>query len=153
VVRTVEEAANQQYTYIICAVKCLPDVRPTSEILGPLLDTLSSSPEAAIVLLQNGIGIEDDIFEALKHRGLNNPVISGCPWVYVTTMDGGKTISRRGNERLVLGYHRSSSAAFSETTSQKALGRLCNLLRLGGASVEPSDIEVARWRMVLWCAT
>ncbi|KAI0693225.1 ketopantoate reductase PanE/ApbA C terminal-domain-containing protein [Cytidiella melzeri] len=154
VVRMVEEAADQDYSHIVCAVKCLPDVRSTSEILAPLLRKLSKSPETSIVLLQNGVGIEDDIYSAFAHLGLNNPVLSGCAWVDATAVDGGRTVAQHGTERLVIGYHRpASSTLFSEAASQVALDEFCDLLRSGGASVEPSDIDVARWRKVLWNAS
>lgn len=122
VVKTIEEAADQQYSYIFCAVKCLTDVQSTSDILAPLLATLSSSPKTAVVLLQNGVGVEDDLQETFAKLGLSNPVISGCAWVDTTAVDGGRTITQRGNERLVLGYHKSPNAAnFSQTTSQASL--------------------------------
>lgn len=150
VVRSVEEAAGEDYSYIICAVKCLPDVRPTSEILAPLLQKLS--PSTRIVLLQNGVGIEDDIQEALAKQGSANPVLSGCAWVDATAVNGGRTVTQRGNERLVLGYHKPASpdASFSEIHSRAALTRFCELLKKGGASPEPADIDTARWRKVLW---
>ena len=151
VVKSVQEAADQQYSYIICAVKCLTDVHTTSEILAPLLAKLASSPTTSIVLLQNGIGIEDDVLETLSGMNLRNPVISGCAWVDVTPVDGGRTVTQHGNERLVLGYHRSPNASeCSESASRASLDQLCMLLRAGGSAVELAEIDVARWRKVLW---
>lgn len=151
VVRTVEEAANEQYSYLICAAKCLPDVRPTSDILAPLLNSISTSSSTSIVLLQNGVGIEDDIFEALSKRGLSSPVISGCAWVDATAVDDGKTITQHGNERLVIGYHKPPApSALAQSTSKAALNNLFDILRIAGTGVEISEIDVARWRKVLW---
>lgn len=147
-----EEAADQKYSYIICAVKCLIDVTPTSDILKPLFNLLAASPATAVVLIQNGIGIEDGLQEAFAGRGLKNPIISGCAWVDTTVTDGGKTITQHGNERLVLGYHSPPDAEnFSEDTSKAALDCLCESLKLGKVSAEPAEIDVARWRKVLWC--
>ncbi|KAI0338877.1 2-dehydropantoate 2-reductase [Trametopsis cervina] len=154
VVRDVEEAADQQYSYIICANKCLPDLHKTSDILRPLLNTLHNSPSTSIVLLQNGIGMEDDIQETLRDLGLDNPVISGCAWVDVTVTEEGRTVAQHGNERLVLGYHTPiSTTNFSEAASRAALTRFCDLLALGGVSPESTDIDIARWRKVLWNAS
>ncbi|KAI0087052.1 ketopantoate reductase PanE/ApbA C terminal-domain-containing protein [Irpex rosettiformis] len=154
VVRTVEEAANERYSYIVCATKCLPDVRPTSNILAPLLDALDETSSTSIVLLQNGVGIEDDIFEALSRRDLSNPVISGCAWVDATMVDSGKAITQHGKEELVIGYHKPPGpSAFSEDTSKVALGHFSDILQSAGAAVKVSEIDVARWRKVLWNAS
>lgn len=155
VVSTVEEAADRGYAYIVCAVKCLPDVKPTSAIIEPLLKKLSSYPDTptSIVLLQNGVGIEDDVLGALAKHGVGSvPVLSGCAWTDTTAVDGGKRIVQHGNERLVIGYHRASpSVGFDETRSQASLDTFVQLLKSGGINVESApDIDVARWHKVLW---
>lgn len=71
-------------------------------------------------------------------------------------------------ERLTLGYHRPPTSItpgfisarqnskdetpqWSEQNAQAALDRLVDLLRLGGATPEPThNIDAARWRKVLW---
>ncbi|KAJ3554861.1 hypothetical protein NM688_g2886 [Phlebia brevispora] len=154
VLRTVQEATDRPYSFVICAFKSLLDVQPTASILAPMLDNIERSPDTAIVLLQNGIGIEDDIQNTLTSRGCNNVVISGCAWVD-TTLIGGKTVVQRGKERLVLGYHRPKghTGQFSEERAQSTLDVLCTLLRSGGAHVESASVDAARWRKVLWNAS
>ena len=102
-------------------------------------------------MLQNGIGIEDDLREAFFQQGISSSIISGCAWVDVTAVDEGRTITQHGNERLVLGYHK-PTVVFDdwESEAEAALARLCKLLEMGGASSEAADIDVARWRKVLW---
>lgn len=155
VVRSVEEAADRPYSFIICATKCLPDVRPTSAILGPLLKALPLSPDTAIVLLQNGVGIEEDVQNAIANVGATNPVLSGCAWVDATTVDEGRRVVQHGNERLVLGYHRPACGhAPTDSRGPDALNKLCELLRAAGASAEAADdVDAARWRKVLWNAS
>jgi 2-dehydropantoate 2-reductase len=152
VVHSVDEAADRQYSFIICAVKCLLDVKPTSAILEPLLKQLPSSPNTCIALLQNGVGIEEDLHQKLAQLGVGNPVLSGCAWVDTTAVDEGKKIVQHGNERLVLGYHVPNlSNDFSEKRAQEGLDAFCRLLQAGGVTAEHvSDIEAARWRKVLW---
>lgn len=156
-VRSVTEAADRQYSFIICATKCVPEVKRTIDILLPLLATLSSSPDTTIVLLQNGIGIEDDILDWLDEHNLGNTVISGCAWVDTTMIDGGKKVTQHGNEKLVLGYHRPQAShtkyatRFSKDTAIKQLDAFCDLLRAGSTNPEAAgDIDIARWRKVLW---
>lgn len=152
-VRSVEEAADRPYAYIVCAVKCLLDIKPTSAILEPLLKQLPSHPTTAIVLLQNGVGIEEDLMKTLANFGANNPVLSGCAWVDTTAVDAGRRIVQHGNERLVMGYHRPDTVtgeAF-EKQAQQALDTFCDLLISAGATAERApDVELARWRKVLW---
>ncbi len=132
--------------------KIITNDEETSKIIAPLLDSLGPSSETAIVLLQNGVGIEDDIYDALSQRNLNIPVISGCAWVDATAIDNGKTVTQYGNERLVIGYHKPPApVAFSEAASKAALDHFHDLLAAAGGNVEASEIDVARWRKVLWC--
>lgn len=59
---------------------------------------------------------------------------------------------QHGNERLVLGYHFPDVATEAyKKQAQDVLDTLCSLLIAGGATAEPvADIELARWRKVLW---
>ncbi len=165
VVRTVEEAADRAYAYVVCAFKSVPEITTTPALLAPLISKLANAspdPNASVtstfVLLQNGIGIEDDVLEALsaiRAPGIHAVVVSGCCWVDTTVVDEGRKIVQHGNERLVLGYHHptppSESMAFSEDVAKKSLGELVELFRAGGSVVEAApDADVARWRKVLW---
>ena len=92
--RTVEEAADRSYAYILCAFKSVPEITTTPALLAPLISKLAgASPDPSInvsapasststfVLLQNGIGIEDDLLEALsaiRAPGVQAAVVSGA---------------------------------------------------------------------------
>lgn len=149
-----KEAADHEYSFVICAFKCLLDVNPTTSILAPMLDVLATRPSTTIVLLQNGIGIEDDLQADLERRGCHNLIISGCAWTDTTLVNGGKTVVQHGNERLVLGYHKpktqTNDGGFSDSEAQAKLDSISDLFRQGGAHVDQADIDVARWRKVLW---
>ncbi|OBZ69049.1 hypothetical protein A0H81_11213 [Grifola frondosa] len=146
VVRTVADAADRSYAYVVCAFKCLPDITTTPALLAPLLTPLLANE---FVLLQNGIGIEDDLLAALP---VPVPVLSGCAWVDATTVDGGRKVTQFGNERLVIGAHHPPSS--SPAPARAALDNFCALLRAGGAAPEATDdIDAARWRKVLWNAS
>lgn len=156
VVKSVDHAADRDYDFIVCATKCVPEVLATSILLEPLLSRLSSTSQTTIVLLQNGIGIEDDLQDVLYTRNLSHIVIaSGCAWVDTTAVDGGRKVTQVGSERLVLGYHRPptrhSPGKFSEETSRAQLELFCDLLHSGGVTPEfVPDVDAARWRKVLW---
>ena len=161
VVRTVAEAADRPYAYIICAFKYVPEVTTTPALLAPLLAALTRDAlhPTTFVLLQNGIGIEDDLLAALAATTAPAAVISGCCWVDVTAVDGGRRVVHTGTrQRLVLGYHRpplsdseAAPAWFSDDTSKKSLEDLCSLFRAGGSVTDAApDADIARWRKVLW---
>lgn len=154
VIHSVGEAADRSYSFIVCATKCLSDIRSASSILEPLLKTLSSSLSTTVVLLQNGVGIEEDVQKALAGVGAENPVLSGCAWTDSTALDGGSRIVQHGNERLVLGCHAAVSRSASAGERGRAdLERFCQLLQTGGVAAETvKDIDAARWRKVLWYA-
>jgi len=156
VVRTAEEAADRHYSFIVCATKCVPEVISTPDILAPLVSPLLS-PNTVFLLIQNGIGIEDDLRAALAARGFKNIIMSACAWVDTTMVDGGLKVTQIGTERLTIGYHRPSSetdSTFSEDVAEKALTLLSELLTAGGSTPEPVvDIDAARWQKVLWNAS
>ncbi|KAI0373651.1 hypothetical protein BV20DRAFT_962206 [Pilatotrama ljubarskyi] len=159
VVRSVEEAADRHYSFIICAFKCIPEIITTPALLSPLLSKLAADPPqntTTFVLLQNGIGIEDDLQAALANIDAPTVLISGCCWVDTTAMDAGKKIAQHGNERLVLGYHLAPDrrTELCESAAKQSLDRLCELLRMAGGNVEAAtDVDIARWRKVLWNAS
>lgn len=159
VVRTVEEAADRSYAYIICAFKCIPDITTTPALLAPILSRLAADPSTSttsFVLLQNGIGIEDDLLEAVSKISAPTVVISGCCWVDTTAVDGGKKVAQHGNEKLILGYHQPGAAAgasqgVSEHDAKGSLDTLVSMFRAAGSDAEAApDADVARWRKVLW---
>lgn len=101
------------------------------------------------MLLQNGVGIEEEPYIALAQLGLNTPILSGCAWVDATAVDDGRRVVQHGNESLVLGFHR--RAGIDLSLGETGLKTVCELLDAGGASIESvPDIDVARWRKVLW---
>lgn len=135
-----QEAADRQYRFIVCAFKALPDVIPTPDLLGPLLDRSDS-----FVLIQNGIGIE----AALRRKLPAATIISGCAWIDATIVDNGRLLTHYGREFLVLGTHPTPDGRHEE----ESLKLLTDLLLKGGVKPLPeSDIVAQRWRKVLWNA-
>lgn len=68
VVASVAEAADRQYSFVVVTTKALPDVLPTSELLAPLLSSSYTFPQPAYTLLQNGLGVETDLYQSLTQR-------------------------------------------------------------------------------------
>ena len=68
VVKSVQEAADRTYTYVLITTKALPDINPTPQILGPLLVPEYTKKHAppTLVILQNGLGVERDLYRAVQ---------------------------------------------------------------------------------------
>ena len=63
---SVSAALDRPYSYVIVATKALPEISPTSKLLSPFLSPSYPHPQPTYVLLQNGIGIEHDLYNALS---------------------------------------------------------------------------------------
>ncbi|CAE6477895.1 unnamed protein product [Rhizoctonia solani] len=149
VVDSVDNAANVEdnYDYIVCTFKCLPDIVTTPKLLGPLL-TRSRN----FVLIQNGIGIELDLQTAVPEA----VVMSGCAWIDATVVDHGRTLRHGPIEKLVVGAHPPLGAppgAPQSTETHSALTAFVDLLKTGGGTPEQAvNIEAARWKKIIWNA-
>ncbi|MBW0488982.1 hypothetical protein O181_028697 [Austropuccinia psidii MF-1] len=84
VIQSVQEANDRPYRFIINCVKCLPDVEPSPTLLEHFLkppheisDVPSRPDLATLVLIQNGIGIEQPLAEAFP----SVHIISCVAWV------------------------------------------------------------------------
>ncbi|KAJ1933683.1 hypothetical protein FBU59_005950, partial [Linderina macrospora] len=75
VVRTVDEAVagGEVYDFVIVCIKALPNRGDTSSIIAPAVQ----SPHTIVMLIQNGIGIEDPY----AARYPNNPIVSTISYI------------------------------------------------------------------------
>jgi 2-dehydropantoate 2-reductase len=120
--------------YILIALKVLPEIN-TANIVK---DTVG--PDTAIVLLQNGVGIEEPVVRAFPE----SEIISGLAFICVTRTSPGQ-IEHTDFGRLVIGR-------FPEGPSPK-VERLANLFNDAGVPCEVTqDSVTARWRKLVWNA-
>ncbi|CAD6897689.1 unnamed protein product [Tilletia controversa] len=176
VIKSPEQAREHYFDYVICTFKCVPDLEPTSEVIQPYLRNPAdfpndSVPEAGlpcIVLMQNGIGNEQEPYDVLvREQGLAGSVISAVSWVTSNLLDGGKRVEHGSLERLSLGVFPSPLLDASSLTAgvtadrtpdgtkpQARLDALVKLLQDGGATPEVSgDVQPQRWKKLLWNAS
>ena len=120
-----------------------PDIIIVTTKVLPEIDTISSigkkiSSETAILLLQNGIGIEEPISNAFP----NNELLSGLAFICVSRIEYGK-IEHIDYGRLILGK-------YPEGNSDK-VELLKDLFQKSGINCEiTDDIISARWKKLLW---
>lgn len=119
--------------YLLVALKLVRGV-DRAALIGPALAAAS-----AIVLVQNGIGIEDEVAQAFPRHEL----LSGVAYAGVSREAPGQVRHHSKFTRLVLGR-------YPRGASDKA-ARLAELLKKGGAScVVTEDIVGARWEKCAW---
>jgi len=160
VAKSVQDAIESglAFSYVLVTTKYLPDIITTAQILQPLLSDSYVHPVLpTIVLMQNGLGIEEDIYAALKSypKTLSSPMVISCA-VYITAsvLDDGSVI-HGPFESMVIGVYRETEGSHVETNSpeeQRLLDNFAMLLR--GSNVEiATNCLAARFFKNLWNAT
>ncbi len=83
---TVASAADQQYDYVVVTTKAIPELIKTPKILEPFLSAAYTSKflQPTYVILQNGLNVEADLYDALKALNQGEPKIIGSS-VYIGT--------------------------------------------------------------------
>ncbi|SAL97004.1 hypothetical protein [Absidia glauca] len=143
VVRTVSEAAESDKTpfdYILVTMKALPEVYDVAKIIAPAV----TPGKTTIVLIQNGLGVEEPIVENFP----NNPIVSIVAYIGTSQVSPGH-ISMVGSENLVVGNYLPSKI---ENTEQKKI--FIDLLEKGDVHTTPvDDVERVRWQKLFWNAS
>ncbi|KAG8856792.1 hypothetical protein FRB96_006296 [Tulasnella sp. 330] len=149
VVSSVAEAADTAYKYVVVATKSLPDVRPTSEILEPLIAPAYSHPQPTYVLLQNGLGVENDLYEALSKRSHANPQIISCAIFMASNMVGNVVKVPAPTSRLEIGVY-TPDMSLADSAGQ-ILSPFASMIEAGGESVGMVDnIQASKFKKNLW---
>ena len=83
VCRSVAEAADRSYAYVIVTTKAIPDIMPTPELLAPFLEPeyVEKYEQPVYVLLQNGLNVEMDLFAALKALGKAPQILGSALYI------------------------------------------------------------------------
>ena len=138
ILRTPIEAKGN-WDFIVVCNKAMPNSRPsTAQLIKPAV-----SPSTAIVLLQNGIAIEEDY--ALEFP--DNPIISGVVYMAATqTEPGVVSHTYKEVEPLYVGTFPANAPA----AHKKSARQFADLVRNGGGTVEVcDDIQPQRWSKLI----
>ncbi len=120
--------------YILVGLKVLPEI-DTAKIIKEVVGA-----ETAIVLLQNGVEIEEPVARAFP----DNEIISGLAFICATRTSPGH-IDHTDFGRLVIGRFPAGKSAKAE--------ELATLFNDSGVVCEVSeDVVTARWRKLVWNA-
>ena len=125
-----------QADYIIVAVKALPEVEVV-KLISPVLH-----PDTTVVLLQNGVEIEEPIRREIPEIEF----ISGIAYIGVTRTGNGN-LDHQGSGHLVFGMFP------PEKSVSPKLHKLCELFTTANVRCEiTEDIRIKRWSKLVWNA-
>lgn len=156
VYRTVEEASEsgQFFDYIVVTTKNIPDGPIRSrvpEVIRPLVESnhkLSGGQNTNVLLIQNGIDIEKDVWNAFNQEDYHMCVLSGIQLIGSTKTSPG-VISHVGKDHLIVG-------AFEEgnTDAIEAAKRFVELYHNEGKNHVEFDpcVRFSRWKKLLYNA-
>ncbi|KAI0400959.1 2-dehydropantoate 2-reductase [Xylaria palmicola] len=140
VVRSISDAVaqsqSQPFDYILVTCKALPTIPSTAELIRPAITPGTTT----VVLLQNGIGIEEEY--ARKYAGDNVPILSTVAYLPATQTAPG-VVRHDIVERLHIGTYPASGVP---ETHKQAAELFAGLLKRGGATaVLHDDVQAERW--------
>ncbi|KAI1861046.1 hypothetical protein JX265_009665 [Neoarthrinium moseri] len=140
VARTVSEAveasSGKPFDFVFICSKALPTKPSTTELIKPAV-----SKDTAIVLIQNGIGIEGEFATAYP----NNPVLSAVVYLPATQVSPG-VVQHKEIELLHVGTY----PAEAPEPAKNAAKSLVDLLTAAGATAKlHDDVQAERWGKLL----
>ena len=144
VVNNVPSVSEKKFDYIVCTTKNVPDCPPTlAELIGPAV----VPGHTVIVLIQNGLNIEQPMFEAFP----DNVVLSGVSLIGSHEISHG-IIEHDDNDRVFIGpFHNPRLSAEKEESIAKEFIKL--YAAAGKCVCEfADDVPFSRWRKLIYNA-
>ncbi|KAG9007512.1 hypothetical protein FRB94_014281 [Tulasnella sp. JGI-2019a] len=173
VVGSVAEAADRSYTFVLITTKAFPDVLPTSKLLEPFLSRSYTYPQPTYAILQNGLGVEKDLYAGLSKRmPFASPQIINCavycganlmgnvmrhPTGLVCLPSSFSEIATKtrdhGKPKLTIGlFNLQESSKVEARVDGSNVTWFKNLMEAGGVVTIAEDIQAAKFRKNIWNA-
>ncbi|PWA02184.1 hypothetical protein BB558_001686 [Smittium angustum] len=142
---TIKDASkDQEYDYILVCTKALPNITNPTDILKPLI----KSNKTAIVLVQNGIGLEDPYVKAYPE----NPLITCAVYIDTEQKPGG-IIEHGTMLELAYGLHTNKKDDNLDLMRNSVISNFHNILTSGGiTSIVSTNIQKLKWFKLVWNA-
>lgn len=142
-----EAAKAATYDYVFCTTKALPN-SPSVALMSPVI-----TPNTTIVLIQNGLGIEDPIHRAFP----DNTLISCIAYIGVWQTAPGFITHSKLEMLHMATYPDQDSAQISEeckTRDADSINRLLRIMIAGGSDTKiVASAPAARWEKLIWNAS
>ena len=140
VARTVSEAVDlshgKPFDFVIITAKAIPTNPSTAELIKPAV-----SPSTTLVLIQNGIGIEEEFAIAYP----NNPLLSTVAYLPATQVSPG-VVHHKEVERLHVGTYPTDATPEAKEAAKIFTELVCSA---GATAKLHHDIQFERWSKLL----
>jgi len=153
--KSVAEAADRQYSYVLVTTKAIPELSKTSLILQPFFSPgyLERFPQPTYVLMQNGLNVEVDLYNALKAAGIDNPkIISTAVWIG-TNLLAPNVVQHNEFDRVTLGVYRHMDHTTEANTPEESalLQDFGSILEAGGTTLTiVPEIQRMKFAKNIW---
>ncbi|KAG0701845.1 ketopantoate reductase PanE/ApbA-domain-containing protein [Suillus ampliporus] len=157
-VSSVAEAADRPYSYVVLTTKAITDVTTTPRVLEPLLSHPYSEkyPQPTYVLLQNGLGVERDLYYSAKALNQGGPkIISTLVWIAANLVEK-NVVDHNDFDHLTIGMYRHGDH-LKTTQSPEEYGILADfgtMLEAGGSEMTiVTEIQRKKFAKTMWNIT
>jgi ketopantoate reductase len=130
------------FQFIIIALKNLPDIYSIPALVAPAITRF-----ATIVLIQNGIGIEQPFVDCLP----DSTILSGVSMIGARELSSGVI---RHDKPDIIHLGPIYNATIARKPEDELAASFASLYRAGGAScLLANDITCMRWKKLMWNAS
>ena len=129
--------AHGTFDYVVICSKAMPGVKPSgAELIKPAV-----GPKTGIVIVQNGIGNEEEYAEIFP----DNPIISGVVYLPATQVSPGVVVHQE-----VKLLHLGTFPATAHPAHKASVAEFAALVKAGGGDVEVhEDVQRERWSKLM----
>ncbi|KII92998.1 hypothetical protein PLICRDRAFT_35165 [Plicaturopsis crispa FD-325 SS-3] len=139
-VKSVAEAADREYAFVVVTTKAIPEVSTTAALLSPFLAPpyTKTYKQPTYVLFQNGLNVEKDLQAALE--GLDQDelprIISASLFIHTNVL-AGNVVDHSDFDRVSMGIYRKGDYTTESNSPTEAyvLSAFGELLETGGTTV------------------
>ncbi|KXN82369.1 hypothetical protein AN958_02626 [Leucoagaricus sp. SymC.cos] len=153
--RSVAEAADQQYSYVFITTKAVPEIATTPEILKPFLSApyVDLHPQPTYVVVQNGLNVEKELYEALSKLGKDHPSIVSTALYILANLLAPDVVEHNNWGQLSIGVYRYNEYRTTNNSPGEAelLENLGNILSTGGSTITiVPEIQRVKFQKNFW---
>ncbi|KAM6501121.1 Ketopantoate reductase PanE/ApbA domain containing protein [Amanita muscaria] len=145
--KSVAEAADRSYSHVFIASKAVPELTKTPEILAPFLRApyADKYPQPTYVLLQNGLGVEKDLYKAIVSLDKGEPRVVGTSMHIGANLSKPNEVVHTISGSISIGLYRLDDMTTMKNAAEEAsiLNEIEDMLSAGGIKVEV--VPQIRW--------
>ncbi|KAK2460801.1 hypothetical protein APHAL10511_007271 [Amanita phalloides] len=153
--KSIEEATDRQYSHVFITTKAVPEITKTPDIVTPFLQSpyADKYSQPTYILMQNGLGVERDLYKAIRNLGKGEPRVIGTAHRIATNLIAPNVVEHNTLDTICLGIYRFDDMTTSTNTPEEnALLEEVNEMLLAGGSdaIVVPQIQWAKFKKNFW---